>query len=1223
MAYDSLEKLKDSLAEYDAADLVRSAAALQLIPPNSDHLIRIQALAHTAVSLLTNPVGQKKISTGSLIGVCHQPPLGSGPIAMAEDPYENRFTEPVFFNGGLYTVLPGNAHLPTFTLQHLLKGIFLRRPPLQSREYNQKVYQVIRAVLIISQEICERAGLGHKEAPIASKNGKLHVPGRASMDTLKAAVNFPSQELEALLVEANIPLDVLDPLLADPSAINLAQYDFQNPILSSAPLVKVGDDYLVAMPGMLVTAVRHYAVVLAKQMGLQEDVSKRFTESVWDTVDESLGQVGLKDAGIHLADTKLPTVKDDIFGFDVDKIAHVILVTDPLDDYKETEPFGHWEDGKIAKAVDNRITEINGFLRKSSPSPKVIFTIVIIQTVGRSFLLKLKQRKGDDPFLMLSASDLETLCLSQGGEDLGLYYFALAQDRFRKGTHVISFSVLDEFRLYQKKGQGFYLSDERKPDFISVTGDLGGALRNEVAEKYDIHPIPSHNNFNSIEVIALHGEGLPIYVPRHLSYLKQNIVIAVEGLAAIIWIVVPEIDGNTESDERSHAIEMCDAVAYWLWQLTPSLKKAFDSWPDYDDVLRINVHIKDWSKWQEQTQEPDDSPIVIGMDGPHDLDLTLSPACSILFAGRDNEGERELVKKMLEGLSLLPYLDSAELSDERIQEMVEKHAPLGLKKKLLVLNTNSSPLYDPRDLPESRKVQRAVTNFILDDLGDSLKKQQGTVVGSIPDADATHIINEAVVYCYEQLEAKIALLSPDGLLERLMKYYEANIRETQLQKLMIPTRIACYSTEEEIVERLRDEMPQLAETSQALRFLIEYVTARPPEGVVKLSISDFDELMVLSSQIIGWGMESDLIINKLVPANVSFLPSERLGVDREAYTSAIDAFMPRHLSGEVEIATRSFAGKVEIPTEVQETPALSQALETAAIAEFGFSFTELADFVGKVIEIGHETSHGVTVSPMVELIKRLAKELGWTEQKVDSILSLLSLEERPDFMIPPQPLKKQEVYPWRYNRALSYMRKPFILRKEMILWGGRHLYIFVGHLHSLCLSGRLKASTPEMQRFIGDVNTAKGKEFNNLVKELVEKVNPSLLVRPAYKEGALRPLGDIDVLVVNVATKKIYAIECKNFVQARMPHEMGSQVQDLFVTVGTKLSYVDKHKRRIAWLMGNVPLVLKDLNIPSDGKWMVEGFMVTSEELFTPYLKDSGLAIISYRDFRDNLVSRL
>ncbi len=113
-------------------------------------------------------------------------------------------------------------------------------------------------------------------------------------------------------------------------------------------------------------------------------------------------------------------------------------------------------------------------------------------------------------------------------------------------------------------------------------------------------------------------------------------------------------------------------------------------------------------------------------------------------------------------------------------------------------------------------------------------------------------------------------------------------------------------------------------------------------------------------------------------------------------------------------------------------------------------------------------------------------------------------------------------------------------------------------------------------------------------------------------------LGDIDVLVLALAERVIRVIEVKDLALARTPVELHFELEQTFETRGRRLAAVDKHLKRVAWIQRHVPEMLRwsGLSDVDSDSWRVEALIVLSEPLMSPYLVQSPIPVVSYRDLR-------
>ena len=247
-----------------------------------------------------------------------------------------------------------------------------------------------------------------------------------------------------------------------------------------------------------------------------------------------------------------------------------------------------------------------------------------------------------------------------------------------------------------------------------------------------------------------------------------------------------------------------------------------------------------------------------------------------------------------------------------------------------------------------------------------------------------------------------------------------------------------------------------------------------------------------------------------------------------------------------------------------------------------------------------------------ELVDELGKSLGWKSEKVRRGIDLLTLGPRDNFLKPPESTH-QEVYPWRFNRAWSYLRRPLIRSgpdTELVtLWGNRHLFHAIRYLAQLCLGGRLKAESVALKQLLGKWREREAKAFEEFVAQLVTEMTGVPAKVRLKKVGKRRivaegkDLGDIDVLAVIPTMRVVLPIECKDLALARTPAEVQHQMEELVYGSSIEASTIKKHLARVQWVEKNMDEVLMHcFNIQRKGKWKAKPILVSDSELYAPYI---------------------
>lgn len=1221
-----LSAIAESLTRFDAVDLAATVGALQLMPENAGRYLVLPALAHAIATL--KPTGNKpRISAGRLTGLFRVEPLGKGFLVSAEDPFEFSFTESIAFREDAYTLFPGNgSESSTFILRHVFQAIDNYEKG-QYGQFCQKAQSLARAALVIIDNVARRAQLTYGLEPTSEFRESVVVPKASLLSDLKRAVVFSKTEIATLLENAGLDISSIERLTLPFGSITIDSYSLGDGPVAARPLLYSDDCYVVVNPQNLMSSLRHQIVCLAIEAGTHEELAIRYHQMVWQAVLETFDFLRHEIVTCSNDSSAPPWISEGLFSFDSDKMAYVALITDPLDDYDTNQVFGYWPAVGVERMMNSRLKDIQHDVLSWPNRPNEILSIYLSAGFGRVVMVGSDggDRAVDAPLVGFAASDLETIAQIESGERLALWKFAKAAHDVRKTTSIAPTSMLNEYFYYRSNDYSYYLSDDARPNTIVLAEGGAGQLRRELVPKRNWHAVESYKPSEAIEVGTMHDTAtVPLYGPR--SILKGRFEVILEGLPLPIWLVNAE---NIEKGSISFLAggNLIELIAYWLWQFTPSLSTFLEPLSEQYPHVVIRMNVTEDERWVKGALAESKLPCQIFSTWNTDeatLDLEFEPGILNQLYSADNTSEREFMRAVLRHIAQLTTANREPLTDEAIAAMIETHAPLGLKKKMLLLVPEGEPPLDPRKLPSFRSLQTAETSELLDQLGEHVRRDLKHPLGPIEDGHRTAVLREVVDFYYRKLQRLVATLDPTDLLERLVVQHEAIVNSTAMHKLQMPTRLAAFENAPEMLGILRQELPDDANAALASRFVIEYVAARPPNGVRPLSMDFYDRLQAIANHLVNFGFESDLIFFNLADLKLSVLPSGRLGVERDLYTKARSKYLNAFAAGRLARSARRFVHdfdemKTRGTRQPSEKPDWAIKLDEAAVAEFAYSLTDMGKVMMQAVRIGQDSESQFLCLDLQDFHSEVATNLDYPIEKVAGIVEMLSLKERPDFLKPPSPHSKWSVLPWRFNRSYSYVRRPFLLRlagtQSEVLWGFRHVYDAWTNLVSLILNGRLECHSAEMRKLMGEANDDSGEAFNQLVAEQLAK-NRKLFVDKKLKRFGAQPLprelGDFDVLAIDPRRKRLFPIECKDLSAARTAHDMANEIRSLFHGHGHKKSYVEKHERRVSWLKANLEGVLQSFGIDSSKKWKVEPLIVVSQELLTPYLHSSSMRVISY-----------
>lgn len=1210
----SLSEVEGHLAAYDLLDLAAGTGGLQLIPANAGRQPRFDLLASIIPSIRPAEGIRPALTIGRWRTLLNTPPLGGGGQGRLEDPAENLFTSSLTFDGGPAVVFPGSAPSSVEITRLLIKALFFSPgiPPAYRREMRDLTYAVLR----LSDEVARRAGLPRNVLPDGAPNSAVVIPSTADLARLKQAVTFDEASLVATL--APVSPDVLRPLIVD-AGTRMALYEADPSAAPhySTPVLKLGAQYVVLLPSALLVGWRHRVVTAALAAGIERLVAARFRQAVAQQVANSLAMMGFIHQSVRFP-VPLPWADETFWGFDVDKVAHVLVITDDLTGYRTDEVFGAWEPAWPAAEIEQRLLTFHDIARAKHDQLEGILQLIVFQGVGRMMSLGLSEQSKDCAahILITSEPDLAVIARQAVGDRLALWKFARALSRLHKTTAVAPLAgTLDQYAFYAAHRHSFYASDEARPHFLIIYPDIGAQLRFKDARDFDLHGVVCWGSQAVMDMQRLYeGSGVPVYMPEPRA--QEQVELLLEKLPIAIWIFESP---NVPRDLAAMSFELCETIAYWLWQVSPSIEREVGLAATQVQQLGFEVTIIPSDAWLRPGPTAATDPWVEATTPAEDLvAVRFTSGAKAAFSGADNGGERRLLTVLLDAFAATLANITGRLVPWDIAAIVERHAPLGPKKKIVAYPADVNLQLRPGDLPRARHVQEAEVEQLIDELGPQVASELGLELGKIPAHRATEVLNRTVAILFARLEAAVAAISPTGLVELLLAQHESLLYQSAKDRLTLPTRLACFGDEGNYLGRVATQSQETIRASQANRFLVEYVAARPPRGERALSLDTFDHLMALAEEIIAKGMLSDAIQYELSDIDLSILPSGRLGMSREGrYVTGTEQFRQYQRRAEVEMSLARFSDHWR-EVSAEGKPESATDLDVAAVAEFGFSLTSLVDLTAAAVTLGEDLGEPARMD-RAAATERLAMELGVERERVDKMIDLLTLRPRDSFLVPGRAV---ESYPWRFNRDLSYVRRPFIVRqqdgREELLWGMRHLGSWWENIFGLIASGRLKATSQAMKEFMGKLRSEQSEHFNDSVADLfTERTN--LIVRHRVKklgklriaDAAGRDLGDIDVLVVDPVRRRVLAIETKDFELARTPCELDYEVKKLFKTDD---SAAVRHGKRLQWLKDHIPALCDRLEIERGGTWRVSGLIVLSRKLLSPYIHDSPIKVLSIDD---------
>jgi hypothetical protein len=1210
------------LGGLDPIDLIAAIGALQLLPQNANALPRLEAAAGVARSLGAVE-GGAPIADERVLAWVNRPVFANAGV------FNNVFTDEFLFHYGSFVVFPGLREDVFFVVRMLARAVLHSRG-LLAADFFRRAQALAAATLMTSDAVARKAGLGRGVEAIPQES--TYAVAAGSLARLKEAVTFTTAELRQWIQP--IPIEALKPLIEELPALAEPGLPAEAPLCR--PIVRDGDRFVVAAPHFLLSALVHAILTLAREHDQLNAVASEFHDAVYGSVLLSARYTGWDEVDTGLTERGDLRARESVFLFDQDKLAHVLVVADDLAGF-DGRQFSTWDTEAISAKVEERLAEVRDHLLDVPQQPDSVLQLVVFQALGRESYFLLDEGSNPAPRLLLTAAELETIPLLEGGRRLLLWKYARSRARFFERTRPVHTSELDLFHLYRENDDSFYLFDDALPGVGYVVPEGVRVLREETQRKRDLHGAPYINGALVEVMLKEQQREIPIYFPMPPPPDRRG-ALMVEGYALPVWIFAYTVPPDGYSMRYSEILQM---LAYWMWRFTPTLVEIIERLEERCHHLHLEVDLVTDDAWFGRSEDvagatPDDV-IECAALSPCRLQIRLRAGFLGLVDSADNAGERELMRRVVRGLVGLeaqarndqhPLLD-----DAAIEVAVEEHAPLGPQKMIVLIDASADPTLDNREVPDARFAQGDDEALVMDELGEYLIEELGLPIGLIVREERTEVLKAAVAFHLRQLEELVATLSADGLLEWLVLANEALVVDFNRMRFEIPTKAACFGDVGDIREQLAKRFPRSTTASVANRFLIEYIAARPPTGSRRMSYALYDRLLAIAAQLHGRGYISDLIHFKLDDPLLSVLPSRRLGVGRNTrFMEGREAYLEEFTRAEVARSVDRFPRLWRRETQAGK-PDVAE-YDAALVDEVGLTLSEIHDFFAGLFARSYEREHEVKVARVSELLDELEQELGWQRERVERAFELFALRPRERFAPPGAPFRLEDVYPWRFNRALSYVRRPLVVRPgtdgDEVVWGVRGCYVAQQYFGNLVIDGRLKADSSRMRSLIGRLRDEDGRAFNDAVAELFEAQAELIVRRQVKKVGPLRierrrgeDLGDIDVLIADPELKRLEAVEAKDLTVARTPAELSNELKETFQARDDRQAAIARHVERVQWLRDHLGDVLKWLGIDDNpAAWEVEGLIVIDIELMSPYLVDLPFPVLTYRALQNQLRER-
>lgn len=1188
------DRIITDLENYNVLDFISRVAILNLNPYNQNKsMIFDKILDCVLCSKLDFQSNKNKMSNNKFNNLINL--VMSTHYSQTIDPIEMPFIQRVQYYGNKW-IFSGINHSPAYILQNLINVLHNKRSDI-NQDFMIIIDHFIHFTLQVSTKIVER--LKYTEDVFEHHEiNKVIYPSSEEINKLTNSIVFDEDDFDGVFDD-----DFREIVYYNVGNKKKVSCEFDNFSFYYSPFLKLeSNKFIVLNPTILVPFLIHRILYYADKFGVKDLVVDWYNNKTWYECKKSLEKLGHKKllpSQFEFEPLNLDCYKEAIYSASNDGILFVRYFCDDTRDYDFSNMFTlKYLNVDFASNRLEDLIKSDKILKKQK-----IYQMIIINTIGRGLNI-LSDIKQYDKTVSLTPFELYCVAINETNHSNFILKYIDSKNKLLNSKP----PFVDEINyicLFSDNEYSFYINDDvdtRKTTIYPGYGDSVDYL-NKAILKIDkqLADIPESECYKEIELLDKERK---IYIAN-----DTNKFLTLTRFKNIdIWFSTEKPSSLKQFDLARTII---DLMTYWFGEC--------------NQVIEMNKFIKKTILIQNYFDDEVDKYFIYNYDYENNLSSQLKYTIKeeIIKIYWKPEIIINLVSNKLTEKELINYLISilSNYTNEKFNlDCIEYVFDNPLKRRIYFLDYINRPFLKPID-EKYRCVCKEYENFILDEIGDYLREEKKYKYGVIKDIPKNYVCNEIVSFLYKKLQEMVKMHNKKGFYELLYLDLESIIYHMMLVQRRYSYELACYP---ERSKEINDAVNEINKSSIATKFLLEYISAVPPSGNDNLGECDYEYMLAICSLIIEWAHNSDLFKYKMIDNDLIILNSGRIGLKKKDINRFYKA---NYLASRKRLEALS---NPNIDIFTPERLEMSNELDKAFIDEFKYSYTELNKCIMEIIEIGNDIHGEVKKIKYEDFLDLLIKRTLIKEEKVNSIINDLSLYKRKDFLKPHPPFDKNDVLPWKFNRRLSFIRRPIILVDGELIWGNRQLYHSFRFLQDLILSGKLTCRNDGLlNKYISKKVTNRGDKFNKKVFEKINKmdgVNAFIKVRKINGKKIVdsngQELGDIDVLAIINSKKKIIAFEVKDFSFAKTPYEMYHQYLNVFLDNQHRLSYMSRHKKRVDWLKDNIQDLKQHYNL-QEGNWKVVKGLIVDEPILSNDFYHKKENIVLYTELSKEYLNKI
>lgn len=1200
--------LSSYLKDYNFKYTIPKLSGLLTLPSLQANNFRIELLVHLAV---IHCKGKKNPSLNDINKWLNEY-IEETQINILEDPAENVFISNIETQEGNFRIFEGVRNSNSYSLQVILDIIYENKliP-------DNKILASAISLLRLSNEIANRLNINRWYFEESLPANAVNITASMYIKRNAQAVTFSDDDLKSIRVYRKS----LEPFIFSVKYREKLEFErFGNSSLERYPLIEFQGNFVFALPNATSIAIRRYILSSLKKFGSLYQFNKVLityqTNQIINNCKCHFQPIDIKDEFLQkckqiklaLNDPPLTTF---LFKYDIGKYIHIILIHHALD--QGWDSMQEYEQGSISKFVDY------AHEMKQELGSKWGHTMFIIGGVGRGFNLLIDDCPESLNFSVLKISDLLFLA-SESSSSINRFLKCMEQKRWAEFEGVLFIGPSTDFNFYCYWRRHNYClippsMEIKKHNYITIASDYIAHRQHKILKQNDPHVLQTtcgtytkvtrlntNSNFKSLMK-------LPIYFS--IDRVRSGKWEAVIKSKSNYWVTISptDIDQKVKDTLFGMWVDVLklfhDVMIQIDTNLQRSSKKVFEIKLNFQAVVSHTSFVESPKKSSSILPQ-------VNVDiGTMAAEINFPSSFLLNFSNQENIGERLLLGAVTESILCLnekinhimdrtiidQYVDSI-LNDPGTRVM---HITTNVDKVQYILSNNYNAL-----LTEFKE-----EIFVFPKLNLSKDIENYSGITSIENREECNdFLKKVVTRIWKRLQKKLNVLDRTSVLCKVFEMHDSLLSERYRWNLASKAQLALYGKEDQVANVALEQEHNRSRLGMSARIILEMAICEcPNEGGRRISQLDLDDLIGNASLLLEVATDSDGLHKNIInPPTIELHPNGEYAINRDYIENFVNPFFTDSYTEHFEKSVPRYSQLYQPKKLKKFEDYFSKEFLKAYSIEYGLTIEEVYKSLKAVVDLAFPKGNNIIETTVGEFIANLAKFSNLSTYVCNQFLDKFSIKHRPNWDVIPEGFKKQDFYPWRFNRRLSITVRPILVfgkeKTDKVIIGLGTLQQGVFHTLDAFEKGKFPNeffNTTEMKQYVGSINDERGHQFTKQVAETLTQEGWKTKTEVELKQlGAKPELGDIDVLAWNVQQQRIKIIECKKLRFARTIYEI-AEICDRFK--GNSRDELAKHLARIDWILSNLDSLEGIVGFKPEQK-DVEDYLITNIRVPIMYLEN-------------------